>query len=103
MAKLNYDKSSAENLVNSNLDNSINDLKSISSVFNQTIIPYDFAYKTYLTQTSEVIKSYISEISNLNQKMRNSYKTLSNINEEIKKELSGIENYSISLRQSAIK
>lgn len=103
MARMNCDRSNAESLVNSRLDNSITNLKNISSVFNQTVIPYDFKYKTYLTQTSEAIISYINEVNSLNQKMRDSYKTLSNINEEIKRELSGIENYSISLRQSAIK
>lgn len=103
MAKLNYDKSNAENLVNTYLDSSISNLKNVLSVFNQSSVPYDFKYKNYLTQTSEKISTYINEINNLNQKMRNSYKTFSSINDASKNDLIGIENYSISLRQSAIK
>ena len=103
MSKLYCDRMSAESIVNTNLDSSIVNLKNVSSIFSNIVIPSGFKYKQYLIETNEKIALYINNLDSLNLKMRESYKLVSSIETELKNSLIDIENYSIKTRQSAIR
>lgn len=103
MAKIYFDKNNLKCLVSPDLEKSINNLKKAVSTSNMLYIPYDFNYRNYLQSLGSKLQRNIDTINNINNIIKNSSKAYSNINNDISDQISDIENYSISLRQSAIK
>lgn len=103
MSKIYFDESSLTRLVNVGLDNSINNLRKAIEISSMLYIPYDFKYINYLKSLDDNLKANLNSISGICNTIKNSSKAYSNISNETNSQVSGIENYSISLRQSAIK
>lgn len=103
MAKIYFDESSLNRLVNVGLDNSINNLRKAIEISSMLYIPYDFKYRSYLKTLDDNLKLNLNSINGIYNTIKNSSRTYSKINNDINSEIRDIENYSISLRQSAIK
>lgn len=103
MSKIYFDESSLTRLVNVGLDNSINNLRKAIETSSMLYIPYDFKYRNYLKSLDDNLNANLNSISGIYNTIKNSSKAYSNIANETNSQVSGIENYSISLRQSAIK
>ena len=103
MSKIYFDESSLNRLVNVGLDNSINNLRKAIEISSMLYIPYDFKYRSYLKSLDDNLKANLNSINNIYSTIKNSSKVYSNINNEVNSQVAGIENYSIALRQSAIK
>ena len=103
MAKIYFDESSLNRLVNVGLDSSINNLRKAIEISSMLYIPYDFKYRSYLKSLDDNLKVTLNSVSGIYNTIKNSSKVYSNIENEINSQVNGIENYSISLRQSAIK
>ena len=62
-----------------------------------------FKYRSYLKSLDDNLKVTLNSVSGIYNTIKNSSKVYSNIANETNSQVNGIENYSISLRQSAIK
>ena len=98
-----YDERNLNRLVNVGLESSINNLRNAIETSSMLNIPYDFKYRSYLKSLDDNLKNNLSGINNIYSIIKNSSKVYSNISNSVDSDLSGIENYSISLRQSAIR
>lgn len=103
MTKIYLDETSIKNYINGSLENAITRLKEAKSVANALSIPYEFNYRSYLKNLDEKIDSDLDSIGEVYNKIKEHSKRYSNINNDVNNSISEIENYSISLRQSAIK
>ena len=103
MAKIYYDERNLNRLVNVGLESSINNLRNAIETSSMLNVPYDFKYRSYLKSLDDNLKNNLSSINNIYSTLKNSSKVYSNISNSVNSDVSGIENYSISLRQSAIK
>lgn len=103
MTKIYFNESSLNRLINVGLDNSINNLRSAIETSSMLYIPYYFNYRSYLKSLDDNLKSDLNTIIDIYNKIKNSSINFSNINDNLNSKVNGIENYSISLRQSAIK
>ena len=103
MAKIYFDEGNLIRLVNVGLESSINNLRDAIGTSSMLSVPYDFKYRSYLKSLDDNLKNNLSAINNIYSTIKESTKTYSNISNNVNSDTSGIENYSISLRQSAIK
>lgn len=103
MTKIYFDESGLTRLVNGGLYNSINNLRKAIEISGMLYIPYDFNYRNYLKSLDDNLKSDLNIINNVYNTIKNSSSNFSNIKDNLNSKVNGIENYSISLRQSAIK
>ena len=103
MSKIYLDEMRFKSYINNNLEKSISLLKEIMNIAKSLDIPYDFDYKNYLKNLDDSVKSNLDVIYNLHEKIKGDCKQYNNINDDVNNRVGGIENYSISLRQSAIK
>ena len=103
MAKINFDETSLKNHINGNIESSILALKNAKYIASILSVPYEFDYSSYLKNLDDNINSDLNEINEIYNKIKRHSKKFSNINNELKNDIIEIENYSISLRQSAIK
>ena len=103
MAKICFDENSLNRLVNVGLDSSINNLRKAIEISSMLYIPYDFRYRSYLKSLDDNLKANLNSLNSIYNTIKSSSKVYSNIENETNSQVSDIENYSISLRQSAIK
>lgn len=103
MAKIYYDEGNLNRLVNVGLESSINNLRKAIETSSMLYIPYEFRYRGYLKSLDDNLKANLNSINGIYSTLKESSKVYSNISNSINSDVSGIENYSISLRQSAIK
>jgi len=103
MTKIYLDNSSSNSYVTDNLGNAITNLKASKSLASILDVPYDFEYKNYLRKLDDGLQVDLNIINGIYKKIKNDSKKYISIRDEFEKNLSGIENYSISLRKSAIK
>lgn len=103
MAKVYYDERNLSGLVNVGLESSINTLTKAIDISSVLYIPYDFKYRSYLKSLDDNLKENLNSINKIYSTINESSKVYSNISDSVNSGVNGIENYSISLRQSAIK
>lgn len=103
MTKIYYEDTGINNLVKPRLENSINSLKSSIKLSSQLYIPYGFRYRNYLNSLNDNLKSDLNIISDVYDFIKRSSNGFQNINDRLNLDIYNIDNYSISLRQSAIK
>lgn len=103
MAKINFDETSLKNYINGNFDSSILALKNAKYIASILSVPYEFDYNNYLKKLDDNINADLNAINEIYNKIKRHSKQFSNINSELNNDIIGIENYSVSLRQSAIK
>lgn len=103
MTKIYFDESGLQRLVNSNLEKSINNLEKIVETSSILSIPYDFKYRNYLQTLDNSIKEDLEKVKNVYNIIKKSSNVFINVKDELESDISNIENYSVSLRQSAIK
>ena len=103
MTKIYLDNNSSNSYVTDNLSNAITNLKASKSLASVLNIPYGFEYKNYLRKLDDNLQTDLNIINGIYKKIKNDSKKYIKIRDEFENNLNGIENYSISLRQSAIK
>lgn len=103
MVKIYYDEGNLNRLVNVGLDSSINNLRKAIEISSMLYIPHDFKYRSYLKSLDDNLKVTLNSVNGIYGTLKESSKVYSNISNSINSDVSGIENYSISLRQSSIK
>ena len=103
MAKIYFEESNLNRLVNVGLESSINNLRKAIETSSMLSIPYEFKCRSYLNSLDNNLKTNLNTINSVYNTIKDSAKTYSNISNDVNSNVSGIENYSISLRQSAIK
>lgn len=103
MAQFKYDKIGMNSVVIGSLVNTLSELKNINFLLESTSIPDDFSQKNRIISLKNKVNDSIRIINNLNDKLNNTNRLLSNLNNELQNEILLIENYSINMRQSAIK
>lgn len=105
MTKIYYDDSSLSGYISEGLKKAVSALERAKAIANALSVPWDFYYnsKNYLYSLDDKIKSDIDRVSGVHKRITNLSKAYNLIGDELNQNVSGIENYSISLRQSAIK
>ena len=103
MAKIYFDETNLKRFVNVGLGNSINNIRKAIEISSMLYIPYDFKYIDYLKSLDDNLKSDLNSVNDVYSTIKNSSEKYLNINNDIESQVRGIENYQISLRQSAIK
>lgn len=103
MAKIYLDELKFNNYIGKNLKNAIFSLREALTICSILDIPYDFDYRNYLKKFNDNIKLDLNVVNNLYNRIKDDCKKYNNINDNIDNYLNSIENYSISLRKSAIK
>lgn len=103
MAKIYFDETSLKRFVNVGLDSSINNIRRAIEISSMIYVPYDFKHRDYLKSLDDNLKSDLNTINGVYSTIKNSSKKYSDINNDIESQVRGIDNYQISLRQSAIK
>lgn len=103
MTKINFDETNLSMFVNKGLESSISNLKKAVSISSVLSIPYEFKYRSYLKSLDDNLKETLGDISNVYNSVKNSSTAYSYITDEVNSKVTEVENYTISLRQSAIK
>ena len=103
MTKIYYEETGINNLIKPKLENSINNLKDSIKLSNQLYIPYAFRYRNYLNLLKDSLKTDLNTINQIYEFISKSSNGFQNINDKLNLGIYNIDNYSISLRQSAIK
>lgn len=103
MTKIYFDEESLARLVNTGLYNSLDKIKNAIQISSSLSIPSGFMYKQSLNSLDENLKSNFNSINSVYNTIKNSTTRFSQINSELNYSISNIENYSIPMRQSAIK
>ena len=103
MSKIYFDETSFNRLLNERLERTVSLLNEARYVAASLNIPYNFNYRSYLQKLDDNIKQDMNTINTVYNKIKGDAKKYGLINDEVNSSISGIENYSISLRQSAIK
>lgn len=103
MAKIYFDDTNLNRFVNVGLDSSIDNIRRAIEISSMLYIPYDFKYRDYLKSLDDNLKNDLNTVNGVYSTIKSSSKTYSNIDNDVNSQIKGIENYSISLRQSAIK
>lgn len=98
-----FEESGLNNLINGRLECAKNNLNRANRISNQLNIPNDFKYRIYLYNLKNSLNSDYSDVNNILNIIKNSSRSFNNIENDLNYSLSGIENYSINMRQSAIK
>ncbi len=98
-----FEESELNNLINGRLECAKNNLNRANRISNQLNIPNDFKYRIYLYNLKNSLNSDYSDVNNILNIIKNSSRSFNNIENDLNYSLSGIENYSINMRQSAIK
>lgn len=103
MTKIYLDENSFKNYVNSYLENAISLVNSSKNIAKSLNIPYDFDYRSYLKNLDDGLSEDLNDLNIIYNKIKTHSSYYSYANNDLYEELRGIENYSISIRQSAIK
>lgn len=103
MSKIYFDETSFNRMLNERLETTISLLNEAKYIAGALNIPYDFNYRNYLNKLDDNIKQDMNTINVVYIKIKDDAKKYTLINDELNKNISAIEDYSISLRQSAVK
>ncbi len=103
MTKIYYNQNEINGLISSNFENSVNNLQKAISISNQLDIPSDFEYKKYLKNLDDKLQEDLDKMKLISNKIYKSSKLFSETSNELSSNLYDIEDYSILLRESAIK
>ena len=103
MSKLTYNRNVCSGVIIPNLASAVRNLNLVQNAMNSINLPSDFIYKTYINDLATNIKNYSSELNKLSDKIEKSLKSFGSIEQDVSDKLFNIENYSISIRNSAIK
>ena len=103
MTKIYLVNTSVKNYLNNNLTNAINLLKQATSTASVLDVPYDFDYRDYTKNIEDNLTSELNQLKTVYNKIKNGLDGYNDINNDVNDKLSDIENYSISLRKSAIR
>lgn len=103
MTKIYLDEMTLKKYVYGNLENTISILKDGKNIAKSLNIPYDFKYRTYLKNLDDSIVQELNSLDAVYNIIKNHSSMYSKVNDDITSELDSIENYNISLRQTAIK
>ncbi len=103
MAKIYFEEEGLERLVNTGLYNCLEKIEKAIQISNTLSVPSGFIYSQNLNSLDEGFKSNFNSIKSVYNVIKGSNKKISEINNELNFDISSIENYSIPLRQSAIK
>lgn len=103
MTKIYLVNTSVKNYLNNNLTNAINLLKQATSTASVLDVPYDFDYRDYTKNIEDNLTSELNQLKTVYNKIKNGLDGYNGINNDVNDKLGDIENYSISLRKSAIR
>ena len=103
MAKIYFDEANLERFVNDGIDYAMTNIRESIRIIDMMSIPYEFKYRYYLRSLDDNIRKDLNELTYVLNTIKNSSKCFSTLKEQSKLQIKGIENYSISLRQSSIK
>ena len=103
MTKINFNEREIARLINQDLYDSINNLNQAVRLSSGLSIPSSFDYKKYLTTLDDELKKDLKVLVDIYNVIQDSTKTYSKINDEVIFSVKSIENYSVPLRNSAIK
>lgn len=103
MTKIYLDDNGLKNYVNNYLGSAISLVNSSRNIAKSLSIPYDFDYRSYLKNLDDKLTEDLNELNRVYNKIKTHFDYYSYANNDLYEDLRGIENYSISLRQSAIK
>ena len=103
MAKIYLVDTSVKNYLNNNLTNAIDLLKQATSIASILDVPYDFDYRDYTKNTEDDLASELNQLNGVYNKIKNGLDGCNSISNDVNDKVSDIENYSISLRKSAIR
>ena len=103
MAKIYLDENGVKNYVNNYLESAISLVNNSKNIAKSLSIPYDFDYRRYLKDLDDKLTEDLNELNRVYNKIKTHSAYYTYANNDLYEDLRGIENYSISLRQSAIK
>lgn len=103
MTKIYLEDTSVKKYLDNNLANAINLLKQTINTAGILDVPYDFDYRDYTKNMGDNLDLDLNELKGVYNKIKNGYDGCNNLNNDINDKVSEIENYSISLRKSAIR
>lgn len=103
MTKIHYDELLAKSIIVSNLDEAINNLEKLKTMYSNLDIPSSFVNKNDLANFSCDIFSYYNKVLNVNNMIKNSAKKLENLSFLIENKINGLSSNRVMIRENIIK
>lgn len=103
MTKIHYDELPVKNIIVSNLDEAINNLGKLKTMYSNLDIPGSFVNKNDLVNFGGDIFDYYNKVLNVNNMIKNSSKKLENLSFLMENKINSLSSNRIMIRENIIK